>query len=899
MYNLFSPLIGIYKALYLFAYDFTGNYGLALVLLSLFTFVVLYPFNKKAQQIQNKEHKIQAVLTPQIADIKKQYSGQEQYEQLQWLYQRYGYHPLYAIRSALGFILQIPFLTAAYYMLSGLAEIQGVPWGIIPDLSSPDYLLDGINVLPFVMTLVTVVYAFVMPEISQKERLQTIGIGVFFLILLYSAPSALLIFWICNLIWSLLDCVLSKRLEWLGDYIAENELAFHIIFALSLTVGLLVPSEIYIKNASQLWFSFADILKYFFADTAKYFGVLLFVYVICRRRIIKYTYLSMLLGILLGVFLQSYVIELNYGVFDGHEIEWDNYTTLGIVNSFIWLFCIVETFVVFRRLQFDSHRITRFVKPIAFCIVVIQCTVLLLTLTKNPIYKDIAYKEGGMGILTTDNMYTISTKKNIIVFLLDAFDASVFEEIQEKNPEVLEVFKDFSFYPDTTSSFGFTHYSLPEILTGILYNPQTRYSEYLAKAWKQTPYYQFLKDEDFSICLYTSGNYVDKKAPIDNLVFEKVRVDQKAADSIDKIVKFRILPHYLKKRYYYYDPDVLNPISKVKSYKTDDRSFYMGLKGGLSKTDKKAFRFYYLNGIHPPCVYDENMEIIDGKSSNSYRQAIGELKIVGEYIKQMKQYDLFDGAACAVIADHGFHNTIGSRPLFLLKYPKMKGQKLSIDNKSLSISQVMSFLINKDAESPGAFIVNNKGNDRFYYYEAEGNTKFIKYQILQPAKNIESWLLMGELKKISIIDRTYKLGDAIDFSCFGDAGKYKTFGWRAREEEYGTVMAKQEAELVLDIVDLDNYKDEIFKINVDFLVWPEQLKSSHKLVKLFVNKIPTVQWRISKDLVERVQYQTISRSILKQKRLHLIFKIENINEFDTNNEEFFILKKLYISGNTR
>ena len=57
MYNLFSPLIGIYKALYLFAYDFTGNYGLALVLLSLFTFVVLYPFNKKAQQIQNKEHK--------------------------------------------------------------------------------------------------------------------------------------------------------------------------------------------------------------------------------------------------------------------------------------------------------------------------------------------------------------------------------------------------------------------------------------------------------------------------------------------------------------------------------------------------------------------------------------------------------------------------------------------------------------------------------------------------------------------------------------------------------------------------------------------------------------------------------------------------------------------------
>ena len=80
MQSIFEPLIKIYKALYLFAYDMTGNYGIALVLLSLFTFVVLYPFNKKAQLIQNKEHKIQAILTPQIDVIKKRYTGREQYD---------------------------------------------------------------------------------------------------------------------------------------------------------------------------------------------------------------------------------------------------------------------------------------------------------------------------------------------------------------------------------------------------------------------------------------------------------------------------------------------------------------------------------------------------------------------------------------------------------------------------------------------------------------------------------------------------------------------------------------------------------------------------------------------------------------------------------------------------
>ena len=176
MQKLFNPLITIYKNLYLFAYDITGNYGISLILLSFFTFVVLYPFNKKAQIIQKKEHKIQAVLAPQIEEIKRQYNGREQYENLQWLYRRYGYHPLYAIRSALGLILQIPFLTSAYYMLSDLAEIQGVSWGIIANLGMPDHLLGGINLLPLLMTLVTFFYAYVMPEISKKERLQTLGI---------------------------------------------------------------------------------------------------------------------------------------------------------------------------------------------------------------------------------------------------------------------------------------------------------------------------------------------------------------------------------------------------------------------------------------------------------------------------------------------------------------------------------------------------------------------------------------------------------------------------------------------------------------------------------------------------------------------------------------------------
>ena len=294
MLKIFSLFIKIYEELYLLFCNMTGDYGFSLILLSLFTFLILLPFNRKAQQIQHKERKIQEILSPQIEDIKHTYAGQEQYEKLRRLYHRYAYHPFYAVRSVVSILFQLPFLATAYYMLTGLSEIQGVPWGLITNLGVPDHLLGGINLLPFIMTLVTVFYAFVLPEISKKERIQAAGIGILFLFLLYSAPSALLIFWTSNLFWSLLYSVLATRCRCIGEFIEENELAFHIIIALVLTIGLFVPLEIYIKNAGQLWFTLKDVLEYILCSSAKFSFVLLIIYFILWKDRIRIFYLSIL-----------------------------------------------------------------------------------------------------------------------------------------------------------------------------------------------------------------------------------------------------------------------------------------------------------------------------------------------------------------------------------------------------------------------------------------------------------------------------------------------------------------------------------------------------------------------------------------------------------------------------
>lgn len=833
MNTIFAPLVKIYKSLYLFAYDITDSYGFALILLSIATFIVLYPLNKKVQQIQSKEHMIQSVLAPQIEVIKKRYSGHKQYENIQWLYQRYGYHPLYAIRSALGFIFQIPFLTAAYYMLSGLLEIQGVPWGIIPNLGAPDSLLGGINILPFIMTLITIVYAFVMPEINKKERLQTVAIGIFFLLLLYSAPSALLIFWTCNLIWSLIDNVLSRKLEWLGDFILENELALHIIFSLSVTVGLFVPTEIYLKNANELWFSFKEILKFFIQDTALYFSVLFFVYVLCRRKTIKYAYLSILLGILLGAFLQSYVIGLNYGKFDGHEIEWDKYTKFGLANTVIWLTCIAEPFVRFWRLKFNVNKIKRFVKPITFCIVAIQCVVLLLTIKWNPLPEEAFHGKEFINQFTTKNMYIVSKQRNIIVFLLDAFDASIFETMMKQEPEIIEGLRGFTFYPDTTSVYGYTHNSLPQIVTGKTYFNDMPHADYLETAWADNPYYKYLEKQNYDVGIYTTEQIATKNAPITNLINGKVELNGKSLKDFKNLVLFRVFPHYAKSFFYKYNPNIWSQLfedSNIQTYFENDRNFYLKLKQGLSsQVNNNCFRFYHLTGAHHPYVLDRNLEpVLPGVTGTQYDQAIGAMKIVLDYIKQMKDLKIFDDCTFVIMADHGWINKIGSRPLLCVKRQGKTDLDLKISDDPVSFSQFLPMILNvldsgsKDHVLPSSI--------RTYYLQQERD--FVEYLIEGNAKDISSWrrgrTLSSWYKRQS---NQYTLGEIID--CSDKNMDFETFqvkGWYVKPHSTGTSTVGPEAELLLRVKD---YKGQKLKYTFNAIAYLGDLP--YRKLKIFAN----------------------------------------------------------------
>lgn len=815
--------------------EWLGSYGIAIIALSFLSFVLLYPFTRKAYQIQQEELYLQKILQEQIKDIKANYSGAEQFDKIQRLYDRYSYHPVMAVRSVFGLLIQLPFLLAVFYMLSNCTEIQGISWGVIPNLGKPDGLLHGINLLPFAMAFVSVIYAFIVPNFDKKQIIQTVIISVLFLLLLYSAPSALLIFWTCNLFWSLLDSVFGKKIQWLGEFISDNELAFHIVFALSLTVGLLVPLEVYINNASQLWYSFKNVFCYFIEDTVKYFIVLLFVYVVFRNKKIRGIYLSVLLGLLFGVFLQSYVIGVNYGLFDGHEIDWDSYTTIGLLNTFIWLFCLIETLVSFKRLHFDLDKIKKHVKPIVFVIVVIQCVALLINLKNNPLPETAFVTKKSVNVMTTEKMYQISSKKNIIVFLLDAFDAKIFERIIERDSDELDELKDFTFYPDTTSVFGLTHTSLPQILTGKTYYNDKTFDNYLDSAWKNNIYYETLRKNNYDICIYTEGSFVSKNALVENMISEKIIFNKKSMKSVDSLALFRMTPHYLKKFFYDYNPNEwMNLLANknVQAYNEDDMEFYKNLKKGLiTNNNKNSFRFYHLVGAHLPYIYDREMEYIAKNSKgNEYDQCIGVLKIVKEFIRQMKQKDVFDNSTFVIMADHGVHNQIGSRPLLCIKQPHSKNETIKISKVPISYTDFLPMIVPKlenEIHHDKAFSILV----RKYYLQLGRN--FVEYNIVGNAKNLTSWkagkVLVDLYKKQ---DCQYVLGTEIDCTNKNkDFEKYQGNGWFFRSDPYGTFSVGPSSDLVFKIKD---YHNQNLKFSFIAGAWVGDLP--YRTGKVYVNE---------------------------------------------------------------
>ena len=78
------------------------------------------------------------------------------------------------------------------------SELVGTSFLMLPDLSTPDQLAWGFNLLPIIMFLITFSDAFGRFNGNKSGFYRYLLISTVIVALVYNVPSALLIFWIGN-----------------------------------------------------------------------------------------------------------------------------------------------------------------------------------------------------------------------------------------------------------------------------------------------------------------------------------------------------------------------------------------------------------------------------------------------------------------------------------------------------------------------------------------------------------------------------------------------------------------------------------------------------------------------------------------------------------------------------
>lgn len=192
-------------ALYLlnFFYKYVGNYGIAIILVTVLIKILFWPIAQKGLKSMKNMQKIQ----PKMAKLKEKYKNDSARlnQEMMNLYKTYKVNPL---GGCLPMLLQIPVFFALYKVLLQAIELRHAPFMLwITDLSAPDRLMIGVDIpylggLP-VLTLLMGASMFLQQKMTPTPADATqakimMFLPVIFTFMFLNFASGLVLYWLVN-----------------------------------------------------------------------------------------------------------------------------------------------------------------------------------------------------------------------------------------------------------------------------------------------------------------------------------------------------------------------------------------------------------------------------------------------------------------------------------------------------------------------------------------------------------------------------------------------------------------------------------------------------------------------------------------------------------------------------
>ena len=202
------------------------QWGLAVMVLSLMVGILMRPLSKIADRLQDQVHEIDGRLAPKLTAIKKDYKGAQQSEKIIAMYKEENVSPLYSLKSLAGVFVVIPVFIGAFDMLAENIHLSGESFLWIADLSHTDAFMQlpfhlpffggYLNLLPFIMTGFSFVASRMhshpaMDAAQQRKHSRNLVLmSLGFLILFYTFPAGMVLYWTTNNLISVIKTLWKK-----------------------------------------------------------------------------------------------------------------------------------------------------------------------------------------------------------------------------------------------------------------------------------------------------------------------------------------------------------------------------------------------------------------------------------------------------------------------------------------------------------------------------------------------------------------------------------------------------------------------------------------------------------------------------------------------------------------
>lgn len=479
-------------------------------------------------------------------------------------------------------------------------------------------------------------------------------------------------------------------------------------------------------------------------------------------------------GAALCSYLQNLCMNKNTGLLGDDEVDWSQYGDYGLINLAVWAVILLAVIILAVLLKEKWGKVSAWACSALLFIQAVTLAVMIITLPSADT-NDLTKRY----ILNGKDQYTVSAKKNTIVFVLDYFANSYYDKVIDEYPEAAEYFNDFTYYSNCDPAYIGTFPSMTHMLTGYEYDPSSKIDDWFDAAWNSESaevFYRQLAENNTLLRLYTtSGKNMGLKyaaGKVDNLIDGELMADTRTVNHSKLISKmlslaaYRYLPHEFKQDFMVSTGEFTSILSYGAigdGYVRNTYKYYDTLNSDRLKADEKDSNLLiveHLRGTHAPYNLDDEVHKHPGSSMEE--TGVANLKIVKEYIAQMKELGLYDDATIIITADHGDKDN-NMQVIYFLKQPgethdrmQSNAAPISHDDFPGTLLQLMGcptdeysfstiFDFTEDDERERTVVVNSMDKNypavpkygsfsqgthtSVYYYTYEGNLKDLRKQV--------------------------------------------------------------------------------------------------------------------------------------------------------------------------